>query len=65
LWSVRIGDTAVGQPVLDRDRNIFIDRARVSLLFINTEFGQQIQYDVRLDFELPGQLIDSDLQLHR
>ena len=65
LWSVRIGDVAVGQPVLDRDRNIFIDRARVSLLFINTEFGQQIQYDVRLDFELPGQLINSDLQLHR
>lgn len=37
----------------------------MSLLFVNTEFGQQIQYDVRLDFELPGQLIDSDLQLHR
>jgi len=37
----------------------------MSLLLVNTEFGQQIQYNVRLDFELPGQLIDSDLQLHR
>jgi len=63
--AVRLGNSALAKTMLDRDRYILVDRAGVSLLFVNSEFGQQIQYYVRLDFELPGQLVDSDLQLHR
>jgi hypothetical protein len=53
------------EPVLNRDCDILVDRAGVGLLFVDAELRQQIQYYVRFDFQLPCQLIDSDLQLHR
>jgi len=63
--AVRFSNGALAQAVLYSDGYILVDRTGVGLLFINSEFRQQIQYDVRFDFELPGQLVDSDLQLHR
>jgi len=53
------------KPVLDGRRDILVDGAGVCLLLLNAEIRQQVQNYVRFDFQLPRQLIDSDLQLHR
>jgi len=46
------------------DRNVFVDRAGVRLLFRHAKFRQPVQNFVSLDFQLPCQLVDSNL-LHR
>ena len=65
------GDLNVGtdeallyEPILDVDRHVFINRAGVGLLFLNTQLREQFKDLVWLDFELPGQFVDSDF-LHR
>jgi len=69
LGRVRRRDiTAVaGDPelMLYRDCDILVNRTGMSLLFVYAELRQQIQYCIRLDFKLPRQFINSDLQLHR
>jgi hypothetical protein len=60
----RISDRKT-EAALDRDRYVFVDGAGMSLLFLNTELRQELEYPVWLDFQLPRQLIDSDFQLHR
>jgi hypothetical protein len=71
------GSTAVGrsitvlrldrqaEPPLNSDCHVLVDRAGVGLLFLNAKLGQQLENLVRLDFQLPRQLVDPDLQLHR
>ena len=46
------------------DRHIFIYRAGVRLLFSDAQFGKPVEYFMRLDFQLPGQLVNANL-LHR
>jgi hypothetical protein len=53
------------EPALDGNSNVLIDRAGVGLLFLHAELGQQLENPVRLHFQLPRQLVDPDLQLHR
>jgi hypothetical protein len=57
----------IGEPEmpLDGDGNIFINRAGMRFLLLDTEFRQQLEDFVRLDLKLARQLIDSDLQLHK
>lgn len=55
----------VSEPLFDRDRYIFVNRAGMGLLFLNAQLGQHLEDDVRLDLKLPGQLVNPDLQLHR
>jgi hypothetical protein len=55
----------VAEVPLDGDGDIFVDRAGVGLLFLNTEFGKQLENLVRLYFEFPSQLVNSNLQLHK
>ena len=40
---------------------IEVKRARVRFLFGDADFGQVVDQDFRLDLELPGQLVNSDL----
>lgn len=58
-WRSRTGETP-----LQFNSDIFIDRAGVRLFLVHAHFGQQIEYDARLHFKFPRQLVDSDL-LHR
>jgi hypothetical protein len=60
--TVHWGLLAVKAPQPDRD--VFVDRAGVRLLLRNAKLWQAIQNFVRLDFQLPCQLVDSNL-LHR
>jgi hypothetical protein len=46
------------------DCNVFVDGAGVRLLFRDAKLGQQVEDLVRLDLQLPRQLINSDLS-HR
>jgi hypothetical protein len=46
------------------DRRVFVDGAGVRLFFGDAEFREQVQYFVGLDFQLPRQLVNSDLS-HR
>jgi hypothetical protein len=46
------------------DRHVFIDRAGVRLLFGDAKPGEQVQYFMGLHFQLPRQLVNSDLS-HR
>ena len=46
------------------DRRVFVDGAGVRLFFRHAEFREQVQYFVGLDFQLPRQLVNSDLS-HR
>ena len=54
----------MAQQAAQLDRYVFIDGAGVRLLFGNAQFGQPVQDLVGLDFELPCQLVDSNL-FHR
>jgi hypothetical protein len=40
---------------------IEVERARVRFLLGYADFGEEVDQDFRLDLELPGQLINSDL----
>jgi len=53
------------EAVFDRQRNVLVDRARMGFLFLNSEVWQQVQDYIRFYFQLPRQLVNSDLQLHR
>jgi hypothetical protein len=57
-------DGGVEAP-LDGQGNVLVYRAGVRLLLLDAKLRQQLQYFIGLDFQLPGQLIDSDFQLHR
>jgi hypothetical protein len=46
------------------DGRVFVDGARVRLLFGDAKLGEQVQYFVGLHFQLPRQLVNSDLS-HR
>jgi hypothetical protein len=46
------------------DRHVFIDGAGVRLLFSDAKPGEQVQYFMGLHFQLPRQLVNSDLS-HR
>lgn len=50
---------AVVPPQLDR--YIFVNRAGVGFLLDNTQFREQLQNFVGLDFQLPSQLVNSNL----
>jgi hypothetical protein len=55
----------VSESLLDCDGHVFINRAGMRLLLLDTEFRQQLQDLVRLDLKLACQLVNSDLQLHK
>ena len=46
------------------DGHVFVDGAGVRLLFSDAKSGQEVQYFMGLDFQLPRQLVNSDLS-HR
>ncbi len=58
------GHSRTGETPLQFNSDIFIDRAGMRLFLVHAHFGQQIEYDARLHFKFPRQLVDSDL-LHR
>lgn len=58
-------DVDATDPLLDRERDVFVYRAGVRLLLLDAKLRQQLQYFVGLDFQLASQLINSDFQLHR
>ena len=43
------------------DRHVFVNGAGVRLLFRDAQLGEPVQDFVSLDFQLPGQLVDSNL----
>jgi hypothetical protein len=45
----------------DGQSDIVVERARVSLLFGDSEFGQEIEYPAWLNLKLASQLVDPDL----
>jgi hypothetical protein len=53
------------EAALDCQGDILVDRAGVGLFFLNAKLGQQLEDLVGLDLQLPRQLVNSDLQLHR
>jgi hypothetical protein len=59
----RLGDFAA-IVAAKLDRRVFVDGAGVRLFFRDAEFREQVQYLVGLDFQLPRQLVNSDLS-HR
>jgi hypothetical protein len=61
--SRRLGDFAA-IVAAKLDRRVFVDGAGVRLFFRDAEFREQVQYFVGLDFQLPRQLVNSDLS-HR
>ena len=66
LVVVRIRTEDAGsKAALDCQGNILVDRAGVGLFFLNAKLGQQLEDLVGLDLQLTGQLVNSDLQLHR
>jgi hypothetical protein len=52
------------QSIPDDLLDAFVNRAGVSLLFGDTELGQHVDDEVRWNFELPCQLVDTDFR-HR
>jgi len=44
----------------DFQRDVIVNRAGVRLLFVNAQIREQLQNFVRLYFELPCQLVDSN-----
>jgi hypothetical protein len=40
---------------------VFLDRTRVRLLFSDSDFNQDVKNCLALDFQLPGQIVDSNL----
>jgi hypothetical protein len=66
LVIVRIRTEDAGcEAALDCQGHILVDGAGVGLFFLNTKLGQQLEDLVGLDLQLPRQLVNSDLQLHR
>lgn len=61
--SRRLGDI-VAIMAAKLDRRLFVHGAGVRLFFGDAEFREQVQYLVGLDFQLPRQLVNSDLS-HR
>jgi hypothetical protein len=59
----RIGNIVSVVPA-KLDDGFFVDGAGVRLLFGDAKLGEQVQYFVGLDFQLPRQLVNSDLS-HR
>jgi hypothetical protein len=53
-------------PVVDAElvHHVIFQRAGVRLFISNAQFGELLQYFVSFDFQLPRQLVDSDLS-HR
>jgi hypothetical protein len=45
----------------DLQRYVVVERTGMRLLIGDAQFWKQIQNDVRLDFELPSQLVDANL----
>jgi hypothetical protein len=58
------GLTLPKQPVAQLQRNVFIDRTGVRLLFLHTQFRKHIDDYAGLHLKLPSQLVNSDF-LHR
>jgi hypothetical protein len=52
------------QAVPQFNCNVFVNRAGMRLLFLHTQFRQQIENDARFHFKLPRQLVDPNF-LHR
>jgi hypothetical protein len=52
------------QTLSQNERDILVDRARMRLLFLDTQFGQQVNDDAGLDFKFTCQLVNSNF-LHR
>jgi hypothetical protein len=46
--------------LLDRGGDVVFDRAGMGLLFLHTQFREQVKNQIRFDLQLTGQLIDSD-----
>lgn len=44
-----------------QDRDVFVDRAGMGLLFRNAQLGQEVQDPAGLDLQLPREFVDSDL----
>jgi hypothetical protein len=63
---MRVVGTTTGarQTLLHDNGYVFINGARMGLLFLNPKFRQQFKNPVWLDFQLSRQLIDSDFLLH-
>jgi len=40
---------------------VFLDRTRVRLLFGDSDFSQDVKNRLALDFQFPGQIVDSNL----
>ena len=40
---------------------VFLDRTRVGLLFCDSDFNQDVKNRLALDFQFPGQIVDSNL----
>jgi len=55
IWDV----VTVVPPQLDRD--IFVNRAGVSLFLSNSQFREELQNFVSLHFQLPSQLVNANL----
>jgi hypothetical protein len=53
------------KALLNGEGYVLVDRAGVRLFLLDAKLRQQLEYFVGLDFQLTGQLIDSDFQLHR
>jgi hypothetical protein len=64
VMRVVVAAACARQTLLDDNGYIFIDGARMGLLFLNPKFRQQFKNPVWLDFQLSRQLIDSDFLLH-
>ena len=62
-FGFQIGHIESVQPA-QLDGHVFVDGAGVRLLFGDAQFGEPVQDFVSLDFQLPRQLVDSNL-LHR
>ena len=60
---LQVGHIEPVQPA-QLDGDVFVDGAGMRLLFRHAQFGEPIQNFVSLDFQLPRQLVDSNL-LHR
>lgn len=64
LGSSRHGLTSAGETLPQDNCHVFINGAGVRLFLEHAQFGQQVDDDPGLNFELPRELVDSDF-LHR
>jgi hypothetical protein len=65
----RFGMFAIGNLMTEEppqfESDIFVDRAGVGLLLRYAQFGKLVQDLMRFDFQLPSQLINANLLLHK